>query len=217
MVSISISFFSSLVVWGWCELAFLTGCITGLPNLVKGEMQTEKQRFILGVKAIIFNELLLILCLSVMLVVTLNGENKFGLNAFVILYVARVSAKLNLFFGVPYINLEFLTNRLRHLEAYCKISPARFFFFISFLTILVFLGLMLLFAYSSGSNTPIQMGYLMLSTLVGLALLEHLFMVIPFRDAKLWNWMLPKFERPSKAIEFIDSKTNFRRENENGL
>ena len=44
-----------------------------------------------------------------MAVLSIGSENNFGLTTFLILYVARVSAKLNLFFGVPYINLHFLT------------------------------------------------------------------------------------------------------------
>jgi hypothetical protein len=42
----------------------------------------------------------------------LRAENTFGLWTFAVLYFARISAKLNLFFGVPKINTEFLPEAL---------------------------------------------------------------------------------------------------------
>ena len=35
-------------------------------------------------------------------------------------------------------------------------------------------------------------GYLLLAVLTALALIEHLFMVVPIPDQKLWRWMLPE-------------------------
>jgi putative photosynthetic complex assembly protein 2 len=35
-------------------------------------------------------------------------------------------------------------------------------------------------------------GYLLLSVLTALALIEHLFMVLPIPDQRLWRWMLPE-------------------------
>ena len=35
-------------------------------------------------------------------------------------------------------------------------------------------------------------GYLLLAVLTALALIEHLFMVLPIPDQKLWRWMLPE-------------------------
>ena len=34
-------------------------------------------------------------------------------------------------------------------------------------------------------------GYALLAAMTALALLEHLFMVLPLPDEKLWRWMLP--------------------------
>ena len=35
-------------------------------------------------------------------------------------------------------------------------------------------------------------GYSLLLTLTVLAVLEHFFMILTFRDAVLWRWMIPK-------------------------
>jgi len=217
LLDIFIAFFASLIIWGWCELTFLTGIVTGFTGVNIERHQSEKQRFLNGLKSIIFNEVLLLLCLTIMAFLTVGKANNIGLYAFFILYVARISAKLNLFFGVPYINLEFLTNRLRHLEVFCRVAPIGTFFFVSFLVLSGLFGSLAVIVYSSGNTPTIQLGYFMLSTLAALAIVEHLFMAIPFRDAKLWNWMLPKLEDSSKKIKFIERKTSFHRENENGL
>ena len=217
LTNVMTGFLSSLMIWGWCEFTFLTGFIAGLTgkHLVKHE--NEKERFLNGLKSIIFNEILLLLCLGGMAFLTLGKDNNIGFFAFFILYIARVSAKLNLFFGVPYINLQFLTFRLRHLEAFCKVAPVGSFFFGSCLILSGLFGFLAVTVFFSGNTPTIQLGYLMLSTLVALAVIEHLFMAIPFRDAKLWNWMLPKFEGQPKRIEVLETKPSFHRENENGL
>ena len=100
------SFLASLFIWGWVELTFLTGVVAGIPLLEKQEIDgdTERERFINGFRSIALNECFLLSCLFIMAVLSIGSENNFGLTTFLILYVARVSAKLNLFFGVPYIN-----------------------------------------------------------------------------------------------------------------
>ena len=100
------AFLASLFIWGWVELTFLTGVVAGIPLLEKQEIDgdTERERFINGFRSIALNECFLLSCLFIMAVMSIGSENNFGLTTFLILYVARVSAKLNLFFGVPYIN-----------------------------------------------------------------------------------------------------------------
>ncbi|MDZ7599695.1 MAG: DUF3623 family protein [Desulfobacterales bacterium] len=52
-----------------------------------------------------------------------DAANPFGLWTFAVLFFARVSAKLNLFFGVPRINTEFLPRPLAHLPSHFRIAP----------------------------------------------------------------------------------------------
>ena len=66
-----------------------------------------------------------------------SAENMFGVWTFVILYFARICAKLNLFFGVPRINVEFVPATLSHLTSHFRISALNWFFPLS-VTILTF-------------------------------------------------------------------------------
>jgi putative photosynthetic complex assembly protein 2 len=213
------SFMASLFIWGWVELTFLTGVVAGIPLLEKQEIDrgSERERFINGFRSIALNECLLISCLFLMAILSIGKLNNFGLTTFLILYVARVSAKLNLFFGVPYINLHFLTAPLKHIATFCRVAPIGFFFIAS----TIMLGLMFLFLVGfviySESMSELQFGYLLLSTLAGLAILEHLFMALPIKDATLWNWLLPNFRKSSEAITVVETKPNFPKESKNEL
>ena len=71
--------------------------------------------------------------------------------------------------------------------------------------------------YASDPMSDIQFGYLLLSTLAGLAVLEHLFMALPIKDATLWNWMLPNIRKSSEVITVVETKSNLPKESENEL
>ena len=157
------SFIASLFIWGWVELTFLTGVVAGIPLLEKREIarDPERERFINGFRSIALNECFLISCLFLMAVLSVDKENNFGLTTFLILYVARVSAKLNLFFGVPYINLHFLTAPLKHIATFCRVAPVGFFFFTSTIMLCLMFLFLVVFAFAAESMSELQFGYLL--------------------------------------------------------
>jgi putative photosynthetic complex assembly protein 2 len=114
----------------------------------------------------------------------------FGLYTFLVLFLARISAKLNLFYGVRKINTEFLPQPLAHLPSHFRIARLNWVFPISItgLTAATWFWLERLAA----AATPAEVaGYALLAALTALALLEHWLMVLPLPDEKLWRWMLP--------------------------
>jgi len=185
-----LGFLGALAVWGWIELAFLAGVITGpmrqdcLPGL------SGKPRFFRAFATVAHHELLLTLGLLLLVLVSAGAENQMALATYLILYVARIFAKLNLFFGVPRINLEFIPRRLIHLKSYFRRGPVTLAFpaAITVLTALIAVCAERLW-FATSEMTIV--GYGLLTTLAALALLEHWLMVIPLPDAKLWRWMLP--------------------------
>jgi putative photosynthetic complex assembly protein 2 len=114
-----------------------------------------------------------------------------ALATYLILYLARIFAKLNLFFGVPRINLEFVPRRLSHLKSYFRRGPVTFAFPLAITALTALLAICTERLWFAGSDVTI-VGYGLLTTLAALALLEHWLMVIPLPDAKLWRWMLPQ-------------------------
>ena len=200
------AFISSLCIWGWLELAFLTGIITGPNRAVKPVGLNGFKKFWLAWTSIAYAEVILILVLLVLFFFSAGYPNSVGFLTFLVLYVARLSAKLNLFFGVPKINIEFLPAPVRHLASHFKISRASWFFPIS---ILFLIGLLIYwfnnFRLSAESSSEI-IGFCFLFTLTTLALLEHLFMIVSFPDAALWRWMIPKSQSTTK-IDLKKSET----------
>ncbi|MEM1361723.1 MAG: putative photosynthetic complex assembly protein PuhE [Pseudomonadota bacterium] len=185
-----VAFLSALLIWGWIELAFLAGMITG-PNLREcPDNLPGWERFVRAWGTVAYHEMLLLLVMVVMLLLAHNAPNPFGAWVFATLYGARVSAKLNLFLGVPRINLEFIPQVLGHLASHFRIARLNWLFPISvtFLTVMTVIWWMKL---STADTAQAAAGYALLTALTALALLEHWLMVLPLPDAKLWRWMLP--------------------------
>lgn len=184
------AFFSALAIWGWIELAFLTGIITG-PNLTNCPAQTpEWERFIRAWGTVAYHEILLAAAVIGLIYASIGAPNQFGLWTFLVLYFARVSAKLNFYFGVPRINTEFIPNALSHLPSHFRLKPLNWLFPISVTALTFAVACWLERLY--GALLPSQLvGFSLLTAMTALALLEHWLMVLPLPDAKLWRWMLP--------------------------
>lgn len=190
--SIYLSFIAALIIWGWLEFAFLCGVLTGPNTQVCPKSGVGWLRFYLSLSTILYSEFAILLTFGWLIVFGISAENLFGLITFSVLYFARLSAKLNLFFGVPYINFEFLPSSLQHVSSYFCVRKVTAIFPISItaLTCTAFFFLEQLFI-SSAADLVNQVGYALVLSLTLLALLEHWFMVMPLPDSKLWLWMLP--------------------------
>ncbi len=113
-----------------------------------------------------------------------------GTWTYLILYFARISAKLNLFLGVRHVNTEFLPRHLDHLGSHFRIARMNWLFPVS-VTVLTFALACWLERMVAADTAAGQAGFALLAALTALALLEHWLMVLPLPDAKLWRWMLP--------------------------
>lgn len=184
------AFLSALALWGWIEMAFLTGAITGPNRLACRDDIPEWERFIRAWGTIAYHEMLLAATLAGIWLYTQGAENTFGLWTFAVLFFARVSAKLNLFLGVPKINTEFLPSALAHLPSHFRIAKMNWLFPIS-ITALTFAVACWLERIYSASTVGDVVGFALLAAMTALALLEHWFMVLPLPDEKLWRWMIP--------------------------
>lgn len=201
--SVYLGFFGALAVWGWIELAFLTGIVSGpvrsdCPPDVRG-----KERFFRAFGTVSHHELLLTLGLFGLVIASSEATNRMALATYLILFLARILAKLNLFFGVPRINTEFLPQPLSHLKSYFRtgpVTPA----FAAAVTILTALLVVCAERLMGATSLYTQTGYALLTALAALALLEHWLMVVPLPDAKLWRWMLPA----PTLTQDQESKTN---------
>ncbi len=185
-----VAFFAVLAIWGWIELAFLTGIVTGPITKPLPTGASELERFIRAWGTVAFHEILLVATLIVLFLRGWAAENTFGMWTFGILYAARISAKLNLFFGVPRVNIEFLPTPLLHLPSHFKVGKINWMFPVSVSVLTLAIACWLERVLAAGSAAAVT-GFALLLTLTTLALIEHWLMILPLPDAKLWRWMLP--------------------------
>ena len=134
-----------------------------------------------------------------MIALSLGAENTVGLWTFAVLYFARISAKLNLFLGVPKINVEFLPAPLSHLPSHFRHAKLNALFPVS-VTALTFATACWLERIYAATTPADQVGFALLAALTGLALLEHWLMVLPLPDEKLWRWMIPVPKTNDKTL-----------------
>jgi len=193
------AFLSALALWGWIELAFLTGAITG-PNLRPcPERLPEWERFLRAWGTIAHHEVLLAAVLAGIWIVGFGAANIVAPWIFTTLYFARVSAKLNLYFGVPRINTEFIPEALAHMTSHFRISRLNWVFPVS-ITALTWASACWIERLLAAPTPGAAVGYALLAALTLLAALEHWLMVLPLPDAKLWRWMLPAPKTPTKTL-----------------
>lgn len=197
--SVYLGFLAALAIWAWVELAFLSGIVTGPVRSNCPPDARLPERLWRATGTILWHELALIAGLLALTHISLGVANPVAMQTFATLFFARISAKLNLFFGVPRINTEFLPRPLAHLASHFRRARMNWIYPFSLLG-LAWVTLHWAQAAQAATDPALMIAHLLLAVLTGLALLEHLFMVVPLPDQKLWRWMLPDAATPPQPV-----------------
>jgi putative photosynthetic complex assembly protein 2 len=188
-----VAFACALVLWGWHELSFLMGFVTG-PNRNPCPPDARGwRRFRLAASTLIYHEVAMFVCVLVMAAATWGKPNQTATLTFLLLFVMRLSAKFNIFAGVPHLSTEMMPDHMRYLASYFRIAPPRWFFILSVSGIAVLAAWLADLALSSRGG--IATGYALAFALVALALLEHGFLVVPWQDTAIFRWAMPEQAR----------------------
>lgn len=185
------AFMCALVVWGWHEASFLMGLITGPRTAPCPPGASGWRRFRLAASTLIYHEIALFLTAAVLLAATWGGANPVTGWTFMILFAARLSAKLNIFLGAPNFTEEFFPDHLRYLTTYLRKSDMTLLFPLSVGAGAALAGTQAWLALSPAASPFDVTAASLLFALTALALLEHAFMVLPVPDAALWRWAVP--------------------------
>lgn len=181
-----VAFTAALLIWGWHELAFLTGAATGPRHAPLPAGTTGWARFRLSAATLIHHEIALALTLAFLCDLSWHAANPVAAQAFGLLFAMRLSTKLNIFVGVPHFDTAMLPPQLAYLGSYFKTRPIGFAMVLS-LTLLTAVAVWLGTRAVSLSGGA-AVGASLVFALVALGLLEHLFLVVPVKDAALWRW-----------------------------
>ncbi|NTU80365.1 MAG: DUF3623 family protein [Chloroflexales bacterium] len=174
------AFMAGTVIWAWHELAFYSGVLTGpwrapCPTHARG-----LTRFGYALGTHLFHELAVVVELTLMLMLLRGGTNATGLLVFVLSWALQHSAKLNVLFGVPALNVDLFPPHLRYLGSYWRRRTPRGFFLPS-VSVTTLLAIMLWSAAHAHSLEPAGVRLALLAALVSLGAVEHWMLALPGR------------------------------------
>ncbi|CAA9287978.1 MAG: FIG00444485: hypothetical protein [uncultured Acetobacteraceae bacterium] len=185
-----LAFTCALLVWGWVEISFLTGWLTG-PRKTPCEPGCRGwPRFVAALGAILWHELAILAAAALVVSLTWGGPNQIGTGTFLILWAMRLSAKLNVFLGVRNLADSFLPDHLGYLRSFFRRRPANALFPFSVIGSTIACVMLFRTASAPDANAFQAVGFTLLGTLMALAVLEHWFMVLPLPFEALWRWGL---------------------------
>ena len=189
-----LAFTQALIIWGWCEMSYFMGYITGPRKLECPQNISSLQRFLLAIKTSLYHEVLVMVIAAIILVSVWGQPNWVGFWTFSILWLMRWSSKLNIFLGVANLNIEWIPTHLRYIASYTRQRSMNILFPMSIIVSCVIAFKLLGLATASQVTSYEFVSYILLATLLGLAVLEHCFLMLPVNDAILWKWSikLPK-------------------------
>ncbi|MEO0464998.1 MAG: putative photosynthetic complex assembly protein PuhE [Pseudomonadota bacterium] len=185
-----------LTVWAWHEAMLLLGYISGPNRRACPPHLLGWARFKASAGAIFYHELGIAAHGGLIIFMSIGAENQVAAATYVLLWGMRLSAKLLIFLGAQNASDRFLPQHLKYLSTYfhtARNSP----YFPVFLLATSLVAMALLFLGASELPGSFDGAwYLLLGTLALLAAFEHLALVMPLNEDRLWSWAVKKTVAP---------------------
>ncbi|PZO41269.1 MAG: hypothetical protein DCE92_01005 [Alphaproteobacteria bacterium] len=189
----------ALTVWGWHELGFLMGKITGPRRTPCPPTASGWMRFRVSAETVIHHEIALVATAIVIAALAWGQPNQTGTLTFALLLAMRLSTKLNIFLGVRNPPITFLPSGLTYLQTYFRRARFNALFPLS-LALSVIAAILLGHAATDAATSPgMAIGACLMMALALLGLLEHAFLMMPSPDRTLWGWALGDDDKQSRA------------------
>ena len=183
-----VAFAATLVIWGWLEMSFLFGVVTGPRRTACAAGCRGFTRLRHAIEAILYHELATVGAAGLVFALTWHAPNPTGFWTFMLLWGMRISAKLNLFLGVPNTGEIMLPPHLKYLGAFFRRRKLNVLFPISMIATTL-LCVLLIVAALSAPAWGFQAGEMtLLATLASLAWLEHWMLILPMRADAPWKF-----------------------------
>lgn len=197
VLSIYLAFGCGVVIWGWHEMSFFMGFVTGPRRHACSRDCGGWRHFLHGVQACLWHELAIKATAVIVLLATAGGPNQVGVWTFMILWAMRQSAKLNVFLGVRNLNEEFLPAHLRYIASFMRRRRMNWLMPFS-LAGGSWASYALVAAAANAPTHEAATGLVCLATMTILGVIEHAFLVIPLPFAALWD-CFAKTPEPAKT------------------
>ncbi|MFM1826831.1 MAG: hypothetical protein RLY67_212 [Pseudomonadota bacterium] len=184
-----LGFGSALLVWAWQEVAFLLGVVTG-PNRGPCPNATGARRFWLAFQTIAHHELALVVLAIAVVMPAMDSPNPTAAGTYLVLWLMRVSAKLNIYLGVKNFYESFLPVRLHYLLTYFSRRNFNPLFPLSVAVASGVAAWIWWVALDQSAPMHVVVGASLVGTMLVLAIVEHGLLMIPADPSTLWRWAL---------------------------
>ncbi|ACB23832.1 putative photosynthetic complex assembly protein 2 [Methylobacterium sp. PvP062] len=185
------AFTAALVVWGWQEMSYYMGFLSGPRPVACAPSVRGLDRFLAALATSLWHEFAIVVGGLAILALVWGSPNRFALWTYGTLVVMNLSARLNLFLGVRNLHAEFLPDHLGYLACYLSRKPMNLLFPVSVSLGTIAAALLGRAALGADLLEHELIGFTVLATLTALATLEHWFLMLPLPSAELWRWSLP--------------------------
>jgi putative photosynthetic complex assembly protein 2 len=202
-----VAFGQGLLIWAWLEMTYFMGFLTGPRDAACPADAQGWRRFGLAVQTSLYHELAVVALGVTVLALTWGAPNPVAAATYLTLWVMRWSAKLNLFLGVANVNGDWFPAQLQYLTTYIRRRPMNGFFPFA-VTVATAVMTLIIVAGLDATSTFETAALALVGSLLGLALLEHWFLVLPLQDSVLWQWCLElarrvQTGRPRRPLEQV--------------
>ncbi|MDO6416219.1 putative photosynthetic complex assembly protein PuhE [Sphingomonas sp. BIUV-7] len=194
-----VGFAAAIVIWGWHEMSFLMGVVAGPNRAICPPGATGWRRFAAATATVIHHELAIAATAILLAAVTWGAANQAAPLAFLLLFVLRLSAKFNLYLGVPNLSDEVFPPHLAYLKSYFRKAPLNPLFPVSILLGSAIAAWAWIAAEWAPPGSGASACATLLAGLAALGVVEHLFLVLPLRDARMWRWASSTSHQAAKA------------------
>jgi putative photosynthetic complex assembly protein 2 len=195
------SMLGATVLWGWHEMSFLMGFVTGPRREACPADATGWRRFKLATATLIHHEIALALTALLLVLVTWGQPNQIAAWTFLLLFGMRISTKFNIFLGVPQFSDEMLPDHLSYLRSYFRESRGNPLLPLSAIASLGITALFGWLALQAPAGSGAQVQYQLLTALALLGVVEHAFLLLPVRDSALWTWLVDRGGSGSSSLQ----------------
>lgn len=184
-----VAFTCAILAWGWHELTFLTGSLTGPRTQACSKPDDGFVRFAQAVLVIAWHEIAILAMAGLITALTWGAPNMVATWTFLLLWVLRLSAKLNLFLGVRNLSEEFLPDHLRYLSSYFRRRKMNLLFPFSVTLATFAVALMVQHAIEAG-DPAVRVAVMLPASLLALGVVEHWMLMLPLPTTALWRWAM---------------------------
>ncbi|WP_066648631.1 MULTISPECIES: putative photosynthetic complex assembly protein PuhE [Sphingomonas] len=186
-VSVYIAFAASIAIWGWHEMGFLMGFVSGPRRDPCPPGARGWARFKAATATVIHHEIALAATVLLLVALCWGQPNQTAPLAFALLFGMRLSAKLNLYLGVPSLSDEVFPAHLAYLKTYFRKARCNWLFPFS----VGFGSLATWGAWAAAAATRepgMAASWTLIAGLAFLGVVEHLLLALPIRDAMMYRW-----------------------------